>query len=199
MQKDIRKMMSAYKDENIELSSKHTEKFKALLTQEIHQQKPKKKSYKWVSIAASIVLLVSVGIHYYPTEKGLTKGDAETSYNNRDAETSSALRQISLGTISPELNTIETYYTNSIHLEISQLEITEQNKEMLDGYFEKIAELTKEYKSLTKELNTKGVNDATIDALISNLQLRLQLLKRLKKQLKDLQNLNSKQDETQQV
>ena len=70
---------------------------------------------------------------------------------------------------------------------------------MLDGYFEKISELTKEYKSLTKELNTKGVNDATIDALISNLQLRLQLLKRLKKQLKDLQNLNSKQDETQHV
>ena len=61
----------------------------------------------------------------------------------------------------------------------------------------KIAQLTKEYKSLTKELNTNGVNDATIDALISNLQLRLQLLKRLKKQLNELKNLNTKQDETQ--
>ena len=68
---------------------------------------------------------------------------------------------------------------------------------MVDGYLLKIAELTKEYKSLTKELNTKGVNDATIDALIRNLQLRLQLLQRLKKQLKQLKNLNTKQNETQ--
>ncbi len=75
--------------------------------------------------------------------------------------------------------------------------MTEENKEIVDGYLLKIAELTKEYKSLTKELNTNGVNDATIDALISNLQLRLQLLKRLKKQLKQLKNLNTKQNETQ--
>ncbi|MGB0879151.1 MAG: hypothetical protein ACPGTO_01140, partial [Polaribacter sp.] len=152
---------------------------------QIHQQKPKKKNYIWLSIAASIVLLISVGIQFYPTDTG----------EGKDTEINSAL--ISLGTISPELNTIETYYINSINLEISQLEITEQNKEILDGYFEKIAELTKEYKSLTKELNTKGVNDATIDALIGNLQLQLQLLQRLKKQLNNLQNLNSKQDETQ--
>ena len=82
-------------------------------------------------------------------------------------------------------------------MEISQLEMTEENKEIVDGYLFKIAELTKEYTSLTKELNTKGVNDATIDALIRNLQLRLQLLKRLQKQLKNFKNLNTKQNETQ--
>ena len=191
MQKDIRKMMDAYKDETIELSSKHTVKFEALLAQEMHQKKPRKKNYKWLSIAASVVLLISIAVRYYPTEK------IEESLTKKDAETSSTLKQISLGTISPEFNTIETYYTKSINIEISQLEITDDNKEILDGYLVKIAELTKEYKSLTKELNTKGVNDATIDALISNLQLRLQLLKRLKKQLNEIKNLNTKQDETQ--
>jgi len=96
--------------------------------------------YKWISVAASFILLISVAIKFYPTDVDI---DTETS----SAHTSSTL--ISLGTISPELNTIETYYTNSINLEISQLEITENNKEMLDGYLEKISELTKEYKSLT--------------------------------------------------
>ena len=138
-----------------------------------------------MSVAASIVLLVSLAIKFYPTEN-----IKEQPIVKKDAE-------ITLGNISPEFNTIETYYTNSIKLEISQLDLSDGNKEIVDNYLLKIAELTKEYKSLTKELNTNGVNDATIDALIRNLQLRLQLLQRLKKQLNELKNLNTNQHETQ--
>ncbi len=102
-----------------------------------------------------------------------------------------------MGTISPEFNTIETYYINSINLEISEIEIDNTNKELIDGYLIKIAELMNEYTLLTKELNTKGVNNATIDALIRNLQLRLELLQQLKKQLSQFKNLNKKNDELQ--
>lgn len=184
MQQDIREKLKDYKEENVELSTKHSQKFEALLQKELHQQKPKKETFKWLSIAASIVLLVSLGIKFYPSE-------------NNPIEKKTTNKEISLGSISPEFKTIETYYTNSINLEISQLDLSEENKDIVDGYLVKLAELTKEYKSLTKELNTKGVNDATIDALIRNLQLRLQLLQRLKKQLNDLKNLNTKQNETQ--
>ena len=184
MQKDIRESLKNYKEENVELSANHSSKFEGLLQQEIHQQKPKKKNYKWLSIAASVVLLISLAIKFYPS-------------NIIEEDPKSTSKEISLGSISPEFQTIETYYTNSINLEISQLELTEENKEMVDGYLLKIAELTKEYKSLTKELNTKGVNDSTIDALIRNLQLRLQLLQRLKKQIQQLKNLNTNQNETQ--
>lgn len=185
MQQDIKDVLKEYKQENVELSTNHSAKFESLLQQEIHQQKPKKSNFKWLSIAASIVLLISVVIKFYPTKT--TEEDPKLSTE----------KQITLGNISPEFQTIETYYTNSINLEISQLELTDENKEIIDGYLLKIAELTKEYKSLTKELNTNGVNDSTIDALIRNLQLRLQLLKRLKKQLKQLKNLNTNQNETQ--
>ena len=136
---------------------------------ELHQRQPKQKNYKWLSIAASIALLISIAIHFTP--KDIEPVDKKTD------------QTIRLGSISPELNTIETYYTNSINLELSQLEITDENQEILDSYLVKIGELTTEYKTLTLELNTKGVNDETIDALISNLRLRLQLLQRLKKQL----------------
>ena len=184
MQKDIRDLLQDYKEQNIELSANHSSKFENLLQQKMHQQKPKKRNFKWLSVAASIILLLSLAITFYPTE---------TIEDPKENTT----KEISLGSISPEFQTIETYYTNSINLEISQLELTEENKEIIDGYLLKIAELTKEYKSLTKELNTKGVNDSTIDALIRNLQLRLQLLQRLKKQLKQLKNLNPNQNETQ--
>ena len=191
MQQDIRELLKDYKEKSIEMSGNHKTKFEDLLQKKIHQKKPKKHYIKWMSVAASVVLLVSLAINFYPTQT------IEGNLDNSDAKIESSQSQISLGSISPEFQTIETYYRNSIKLEISQLEMTEENKEIVDGYLFKIAELTKEYTSLTKELNTKGVNDATIDALIRNLQLRLQLLKRLQKQLKNFKNLNTKQNETQ--
>ena len=184
MQRDIKKELESYQEEKVVLSAHHESKFQEKLFAELHKEKPKKNTFKWLSIAASIVLLVSISLQFYTN-------------SNIEKDPKIETKEITLGTISPEFNTIETYYINSINLEISQLDLSDENKDLVDGYLLKIAELTKEYKSLTKELNTKGVNDATIDALIRNLQLRLQLLQRLKKQLKQLKNLNTKQNETQ--
>lgn len=183
MPKDIRKMLENYPEESVNLSSNHEHKFEAKLMKELHPEKSRKRPVFWLSVAASLALLVTVGIQLLDQKPSITPPTTEDT------------NKISLGKISPELNTIETYYTNSIKLELSQLEMTDENKELVDSYLSKIGELTKEYKTLTKELNTKGVNDQTIDALISNLQLRLQLLQRLKKQLNNLKELNSNKNE----
>lgn len=182
MSKDIREIMKKYKKEEASLSANHRNKFQDRLLQEVHQQ-PKKRNFRWLQIAASIVLIVSLAINFYPRE-------------DKPVETK---LPITLGNLSPEFKSIEDYYTNSINYEISNLDVNENNKEILDGYLAKIGELTTEYKSLTTELNTKGVNDEIINALINNLQLRLQLLQRLKKQLNELKKLNSTQNETQNV
>jgi len=188
MQMDIKDLLKDYKPNNIELSNNHLNKFETLLQKEIHGVRPKVRVYKWLSIAASIILVIGLGIQFYPS----------SNFNNiKETEISSVKKEITLGNISPDLQTIETFYTKSINLEISRLDLSEDNKDIVDGYLLKIAELTKEYKSLTKELNTKGVNGSTIDALIRNLQLRLQLLQRLKKQLKQLKNLNTNNNEIQ--
>ena len=184
MPKDIRKMLENYPEESVNLTANHANKFEAKLMKELHQEKSNRKPIYWLSIAASLALLVTVAIKFYPD---VIKEDPKPPIEQEN--------KISLGDISPELNTIESYYTNSIKLELSQLEMTDENKELVDSYLTKIGELTKEYKTLTKELNTKGVNDQTIDALISNLQLRLQLLQRLKKQLNNLKELNSNKNE----
>lgn len=180
MPKDIRNIVKEYSDENLELSPKHQQKFQDKLLTELHSQK---RNYRWLYIAASIVLLIALGITFYPTSNVVETTENKPTY-------------ISLGAISPELKTIETYYTNSINLELSTIELTEENKELFDGYIVKIGELTKEYKSLTDELN-KGINDNVINALIGNLQLRLQLLQRLQKQLQEFKKTN--QNETQSI
>lgn len=187
MPKDIRKMLENYPEESVNLSENHAQKFESLLMKELHKEdKPKRRVIYWMSIAASLALLVTVGIQFIPSDNG-----GGTKIDDDNVKT----KEVSLGTISPELNTIETYYVNSINLELSQLEITDENKELVDSYLEKIGELTTEYKSLTLELKNKGINDQTIDALINNLQLRLQLLKRLKKQLDTFKDVNLNQNE----
>jgi len=183
MSKDIREIMKNYKNEEVSLSANHRNKFQDRLLKEVQTQ-PKKRNYRWLQVAASVVLLVSLSIGYF-------------NIGNPEDEPIKSTKDISLGSLSPEFKSIEDYYTNSINYEISNLDVNENNKEILDGYLAQIGKLTTEYKSLTSELNTKGVNDEIINALINNLQLRLQLLQRLKKQLKDLKKLNSKQNETQ--
>ena len=101
----------------------------------------------------------------------------------------------SLGSISPELKKIENYYLASIHEQIASLNETPENKEILDGYLEKIGELTKDYGILTEELNSEGLNEKTINALIDNLQLRLKLLYQLKEQLNELKKQNITENE----
>lgn len=181
MPKDIKKIAKDYQEENIYLSANHAKNFEKKLMQELHQTLPKRSYTKWLA-AASVALLLGLGISF-------------NFKNSTKKETVTMTKKISLGSLSPELNTIETYYKNSITYEMSQVEMTDENKVIIDGYLTKIKELSKEYTLLTNELNTNGVSNLTINALIRNLQLRLQLLQRLKKQLNDLKTQNIKENE----
>ncbi|MDE0535401.1 hypothetical protein [Tenacibaculum sp. L6] len=179
MSRDLREILKNEVENSTELSTNHRQRFQQKLLDELHEKPSTRKSYQWLFVAASIMLLVSIGVKFYPTN------NIESDIIDIPEEYRT---QISLGSISPELKTVEDYYVNTINYELSQLELTSANKELFDGYLTKIGELTKEYKSLTQELNTKGVNDDTINALIGNLQLRLQLLKRMQKQLQEFKN-----------
>ena len=185
MGRDMREIVREHKDDKVKLSAQHRDVFQQKLMQELHKEDVvgKKSNLLWLSIAASIALIISVSINFYTVS---SSDPSETI----PTESSNTTEEISLGSISPELKSVETYYTNTINYELSQLELTKDNKELFDGYLLQLKELTDEYKSLTKELNNKGVNDDTINALIGNLQLRLQLLKRMRKQLNEFKKIN---------
>jgi hypothetical protein len=168
MPKDLRKMLRDEKFGTSDLSKNHRKKFESILR-----------------IAASFLIVVGLGSSIFFFSTNSVEDTVETA------------KIESLGSISPELQKIENYYLASIQVELSNLEETPENKELLDSYLEKIGELTSEYKMLTAELNKEGLNEKSINALIDNLQLRLKLLYQLKEQLKDL--INTKQNENLQV
>lgn len=185
MPKDLRELLKNEIMQTNELSKNHRKNFEARLQKELHTSK--NKSYMFLKFAASFLVMVGLGssIFYF----------SNTTVQN----TSKIVKIESLGSISPELKKIENYYLASINTEISNLQEEPENKELLDGYLEKIGELTVEYKLLTMELNNEGLNEKTINALINNLQLRLKLLYQLKEQLNELKKLNTTENENIQV
>jgi hypothetical protein len=108
-------------------------------------------------------------------------------------KTSKEGSSFSLGDLSPDLKKVESYYVANINLEFSKLEVSEDNKGIVDSFMDRLSELNDEYEALTLELNEMGPNDQTISALIENLQLRLQLLQRLKKKLIQLKSSKNEQ------
>ena len=125
---------------------------------------------------------------YYPWEDPIPSQNAVADTEQQEAD-----ETITLGDLSPDLQKVENYYLASINMELSKLEVSTDNKELVDGYMEQLAELNREYDQLNKELNTFGPNDQTISALIKNLQLRLQLLQKLKEKLNQIKSSKNEQ------
>ena len=92
-------------------------------------------------------------------------------------------RHLTLSDISPDLRKVETFFISSIKVELAKINASEEEQEMVVAYLQKVKELGAEYENLNEELNTIGVNDMTIMAMIENLKIRLQLLQRLQKKL----------------
>jgi hypothetical protein len=138
--------------------------------------------FSFLNIAASIVLLIGLSFGAYQI-MGTKTGVEETQ--------PIAVTTKSLGDISPQLKKVEDYYLANINLELSKMKVTPESKELFDGYLLRLEELNKEYAVLAQELTESGPSELTVNALINNLKLRLNLLYRLKDKLNEL---NASQD-----
>ena len=168
----------------------HEERF--LKRMEHTLPKAKKPSFGLLKIAATIVILMTLG--YFGVEKYAKEAIQETIVvKNTELKEQS---EISLGDLSPDLKKVENYYVANINLVLSKLEMSNDNKALIDSFMQELENLDSEYTSLNQELNQMGPNDQTIAALIQNLQLRLQLLQKLKKKLNDLNTSKNEQVET---
>jgi hypothetical protein len=179
MAQDIRKLLENDSDVARDTMPKgHKKRFAAKLAKALPAPK---KSLGWMKIAASIVALLSISaVSYY-----LFKPSENTAVVNTQQQDES-IPQITLGDISPDLKKIESYYVANINVALSELEFDKNNQQLFNSYMTRLAELNDEYQKLNKELNEVGPNEQTINALIGNLQLRLQLLYQLKEKLNQL-------------
>jgi len=186
MAQDIKKLLKQ------EVSQKKmSENHEARFMEKLDTNFPKKKTtnFSWLSIAASVVLLVGfMGYNHLNSEDPITI-----------IETPAVSDSKSLSDVSPTLKKVEEYYLASINLELSKLKYTTETKELFDGYLERLNDLNKEYDRLGIELTKSGPNEATINALIDNLKFRLNLLYRLKDQLKNLNTSETNQSDENQI
>ena len=175
MAQDLRDLLKVEKiDKSVAMSKGHEDRFLKKLERKLPLQKPKN-VFNFLSIAASIVIFIGFSFGIFKYYQSPDKTTEPKTVANTNIKT--------LGDLSPNLKKVEDYYLASINLELSKIQITPQNKELFDGYVDRLQELNEEYDRLTIELNNNGPMEETIDALIDNLKFRLSLLNRLKVKL----------------
>ncbi|WP_375587850.1 hypothetical protein [Flagellimonas aurea] len=195
MARDLREVFEKEREQkSFKMREGHEDRFFAKLDEELPNNPPKKKVISlWMQIAASVVIAVGLSVYYFNNNGGSVDPDENITVVDRESP-SIEDQGISLGDLSPDLRKIETYYTTNINLQLAELADDPGNKELVDSYMDRLAELNKEYQRLNQELNELGPNDQTINALINNLQLRLQLLQKLKSKLNQLKSSKNEQE-----
>jgi hypothetical protein len=175
MAQDIRKLFvnepQVSKDN---MPNGHEARFLKRLEEEL-PVKSTKSSFTFLNIAASVVLLIGFSFGAYQF-----LGSSEEELPVETVATKS------LGDISPQLKKVEDYYLANINLELSKMKVTPESKELFNGYLQRLEELNTEYAVLADELTQSGPSELTVNALIDNLKLRLNLLYRLKEKLAEL-------------
>ena len=191
MVQDLRELFEQKrKEENFEMKKGHKNRFMERLDEEMPVEQ-KGSSMQWLRIAASIVVLLGVSaFFFFNTEKDLPEQGVKVVERENLEDNK---QNISLGDLSPDLQKLETYYLANINLELASLEVSEKNKDLVEGYMEQLSELSAEYNQLIKELNEIGPNDQTIEALIKNFQLQLTLIQKLKTKLNQLKSSENEQ------
>ncbi len=191
MSQDLRELIKEEKQETYRMKTGHEDRFLERLDENFPVQK---KSYRFYwAIAASVVILLGIGIYFVGFSSG---SEPANSTIVEKADDSPKENTLSLGDLSPDLKRIEDYYVANINLQLSQLQISPENKVLVDSYLEQLGVLNNEYSTLNKELNQIGPNNQTIAALIKNLQLRLELLYRLEDKINELKSSENEQVKT---
>jgi hypothetical protein len=177
MAQDLRNLFEEDpKEQHIKMSEGHDARF----LQKLDKKRPRRNGsshFSFLNIAASVIVLLGLSFGAFQFFQTSVDAVAPTIVENADLKT--------LGDVSPDLKKVEDYYLASINLELSKVQLTPENKELFDGYVQRLKELNIEYDKLTLELNDNGPNEETLDALIDNLKFRLNLVMRLKEKLQE--------------
>lgn len=205
MARDLKNIFENYKPESSELPEGHELRFEAKLEKAFSENLQEEKSVRkiekptsapWLKIAATFAVLLAVSFFGYQQLTGPVSDinpDANKSVVGTESENvvNPNNMKISLADISPDLKKVEEYYMTGINVQLASLKINDENKDLVDGYMQRLAELDREYTSLNVELAKVGPTETTVTALIDNLKLRLDLLFKLKNKLKELKTQNN--------
>lgn len=171
MQQDIRDLFkNKEKEEAKTLPENHRVEFLKKL-----KQQPKKKvtSYQWLKIAAIFLIALTVGLSWY-------------SNKPEEVKESSIIAQI---------EAVEAEYLKDIETEWNNFIAIAEDEALVTRFKKKLDELDRDYQEISDQFQNDANNILVIEALVENLQTRLQILKDIQKHIKIL-NQKNEHDET---
>ncbi|GAA0871271.1 hypothetical protein GCM10009117_04170 [Gangjinia marincola] len=146
-------------------------------------------SFFWMKIAAVLVVALTVGYVFLFPPSSTNQVEQVVTKETKEAKKGiNEETQIALSDVSPEFKKIEDFYMGTINAELTRLEITEDNKALIDSFMAQLAELDEEYTRLNTEVAEYGITEENVEAMIENLKLRLELLFKLKSKLNELKS-----------
>ncbi len=151
--------------------SGHLERFERKLN---HPKRVNRTSWKWLSVAASIVLVI-----------GFWLGSNHQK------------QMIDLADVSPKLEEVQDYFVNTIHQELKSVEKNRslETETIIEEALDQLEELEDNYRLFLLELNSDGNKTKIINSMIKNYQQRLQILENVLQQIEQIKNPNLLNDE----
>ncbi|SNY99433.1 hypothetical protein [Flagellimonas pacifica] len=139
-------------------------------------QKKKTNWWKPLSIAASVVIVCLLGLQVFNTEPSIKEQVVE---------------------ISPEVSQTEFYFASLIEEQIQLLkdEKSPETAKLVDDTLLQLDKLEINYQNLEKELINGGDSKIILNAMITNFQTRIDLLKEVLTNIENIKNLKSYNDE----
>ena len=205
MAQDIRKMLQEDRSMPSKPPKGHQERFEARLEKAFpleEQESSSNRNFFFLKIAAVLIVVLGVGFFFLNQETEFTGpqvSDAPVEVEAEAAEEIPVTKEYQLSDESPEFKKIENFYLASLNIELAKLEVNDTNKALVDSFMKQLAGLDEEYKRLNAEINETGLSESSVEALISNLQLRLELLYKLKNKIKDINQSKIKENENYQA
>lgn len=193
MAQDLRKLLKNTQEDGLELRGGHQSRFENKLAKALPEQDKNKTSdgdsaSAWnflLKIAA--VLILAGGIVWFVGKDAFATADSNKELVDTDVpKTLQDERVLQLSDLSPQFKKVEDYYLASLNLEIARLEVTDENKALVDSFLKQLARLDAEYGRLNNEITESGISEEMVNAMVENLKLRLELLSKLKQKLNEL-------------
>lgn len=171
MEDNLQQFFSENEFDLQEPHSGHLERFERKLN---HPKKTNKTSWKWMSVAASVVLVL-----------GFWLGSNHQK------------QQLDLADVSPKMKEVQSYFVNTIHQELKTLEKNRslETETIIEEALEQLEELEDSYNGFIKELNNDGNSRKIISAMIKNYQQRIEVLENVLQQIEQVKNPNNIIDE----
>ncbi|QNK78847.1 hypothetical protein H7F37_07190 [Winogradskyella sp. PAMC22761] len=170
MKRDIRTLFKGEDDLKI-LPEHHKSEFADKLKK---QSKPKQNPYAWLSAAAILIIALTIG------------------FNVRDMESKPELNQVS--PIIAQVEAVEAAYLKDIETEWQSFLTIADDAVLVERFRKKLKDLDTDYQDISLQFKEDSNNILVIEALVVNLQTRLQILKDIQKHINIL-NQNNEQYE----